>query len=143
PEIAAYVDQVRATTGAAKVDLVGHSEGAFQSLYGPKVLGYAAKVGRVVALAPPTHGTTFAGLVTVGEELGVMPAVDQVMSAFGCQACGELVVGGSAVDRLDSGPIAQPGIAYTIIASRNDQLVTPTSTAFVGEPGVTNEYVQD
>ena len=30
-----------AETGAAKVDLVGHSEGAFQSLYVPKVAGYA------------------------------------------------------------------------------------------------------
>ena len=32
---------------------------------------------------------------------------------------------------------------YTIITSRYDELVTPTSTAFVNEPGVTNEYVQD
>ena len=52
-------------------------------------------------------------------------------------------IGGSAVDRLTTGPIAQPGIAYTIIASRADALVTPTTTAFVREPGVHNFYVQD
>ena len=45
----------------------GRSEGEFQALYGPKfVPGEAASVGRVVALAPPTHGTTLASLVTAG-----------------------------------------------------------------------------
>lgn len=44
---------------------------------------------------------------------------------------------------LDNGPIARPGDSYTIITSRYDELVTPTDTAFVPEPGVTNEYVQD
>jgi pimeloyl-ACP methyl ester carboxylesterase len=143
PEIAAFVDRVRTTTGAAKVDLVGHSEGAFQSLYGPKVLGYASKVDRVVAIAPPTHGTTFAGLVSIADLLGIRPGVDQFLNTFGCPLCDELIVGGPGVARLTNGAIAQPGVAYTIIASRFDELVTPTDTAFVREPGVTNEYVQD
>lgn len=143
PEIAAFIDRVRGTTGAAKVDLVGHSEGAFQSLYGPKILGYTAKVGRVVALAPPTHGTTFAGLVSFGDFLGLRPLVDLVLNTFGCQFCSEAIVGGPAVARLTNGPIAQPGIEYTIIASRFDALVTPTETSFVREPGVHNSYVQD
>src|SRR4051812_3943687 len=53
-QIEAFVQRVRTATGAAKVDIVGHSEGAFQSIYGPKILGYADQVGKVVALAPPT-----------------------------------------------------------------------------------------
>src|SRR5207237_15324 len=54
-EIAAFIGRVLAATGAAKVDLAGHSEGGFQALYGPKfVPGEAATVARVVALAPPT-----------------------------------------------------------------------------------------
>ncbi|NIK59144.1 alpha/beta fold hydrolase [Kribbella shirazensis] len=142
-EIEAFVQRVRATTGAAKVDIVGHSEGGFQSLYGPKVRGYADQVGRVVALAPPTHGTTFGGLVSVGDYLGLRPLVDQVLREFGCPACDELIVGGSAVEKLTEGPIAQPGVKYTVIASRFDALVTPHETSFVREPGVTNRYVQD
>jgi predicted esterase len=142
-EIAAYIDQVRGSTGAAKVDVVGHSEGAFQSLYVPKVLGYAGKIDRVVALAPPTHGTTFANLVNVADLLGIRSQVDQVLNGFGCAACAELITGGSAVATLTNGPIAQPGVSYTVIASTADALVTPHETSFVREPGVRNEFVQD
>ncbi|HEX4701164.1 MAG TPA: alpha/beta fold hydrolase [Pseudonocardiaceae bacterium] len=142
-EIAAFIDQVRANTGAAKVDVVGHSEGGFQSLYVPKVLGYADRIDRVVALAPPTHGTTFANLVGVADLLGIRPAVDTILNTFGCAACDELITGGSSVTTLDAGPIAQPGVAYTVIASTGDELVTPHETSFVSEPGVRNEFVQD
>lgn len=143
PEIAAFIARVRTTTGAAKVDIVGHSEGGFHSLYGPKVLGYAGQVGRVVAMAPPTHGTTFGGLVSVGDFLGLRPLVDLVLNTFGCQACPEIITGGSAVARLTAGPIAQPGVSYTVIATRFDALVTPHETSFVREPGVRNLFVQD
>jgi hypothetical protein len=34
-----YIEQVRAATGAAKVDLVGHSQGGFLALYVPKIYG--------------------------------------------------------------------------------------------------------
>lgn len=142
-QIEAFVNQVLAATGAAKVDIVGHSEGGFQGLYGPKVRGYAAKVGKVVALAPPTHGTTFAGLVSVGDYLGLRPLVDKVLRDFGCPACDEIIVGGSEVAKLTAGPIAQPGVKYTVIASRLDALVTPHETSFVREPGVRNQFVQD
>lgn len=142
-EIEAFVDRVRQSTGAAKVDIVGHSEGGFQSIYGPKVRGYAGKVGKVVALAPPTHGTTFGGLVSVGDYLGLRPFVDQVLREFGCPACDEIIVGGSAVAKLTAGPIAQPGVKYTVIASRFDALVTPHETSFIREPGVKNQFVQD
>jgi triacylglycerol esterase/lipase EstA (alpha/beta hydrolase family) len=142
-QIKAFVQRVRTATGAAKVDIVGHSEGALQSIYGPKILGYAGQVGKVVALAPPTHGTTFGGLVSVGDYLGLRTAVDQVLREFGCPACDELIVGGSAIAKLTAGPIAQPGIKYTVIASRFDALVTPHETSFIREPGVTNKFVQD
>src|SRR5882757_1075935 len=37
-EITGVLDQILASTGASKLDIVGHSEGGFQSLYIPKVL---------------------------------------------------------------------------------------------------------
>ena len=144
-QIKAFIEQVRSETGAAKVETVGHSEGAFQALYVTKTQGLAGDVGKVVAIAPPTHGTTFAGLYNLAYIFGQpeRAAVGQALSAFGCPACSDLGVGGSAVATLDNGPIAQPGVSYTIITSRYDELVTPTDTAFVREPGVVNEYVQD
>jgi pimeloyl-ACP methyl ester carboxylesterase len=141
-QIGAFIDQVLASTHATKVDLVGHSEGAFMSLWVPKVDGYARQVDKVVAIAAPTHGTTFGSLVTVGEDLSLMPEIGLVLNIGECQACDELITGGSAVTTLDAGPIAQPGVHYTIIASKSDELVTPTSTAFVHEPGVKNAYIQ-
>ncbi len=141
-EIAGFIDQVLAATGASKVDLVGHSEGAFQSLYVPKFTAQG-KVGRVVALAPPTHGTTVQGIVTLGQVLGGQSMVAFFTDTFLCRACTDIVNGGPAVTALSNGPIAQPGVAYTVIATRYDELVTPTSTSFVQEPGVTNYYIQD
>lgn len=144
-EIKAFIQQVLAQTGAAKVDVVGHSEGGFQSLYVTKTQAIAGRIGKVVAIAPPTHGTTFAGLYNLAYLFGQASrdAVGKALAAFGCPACSDLGVGGSAVATLNDGPIAQPGVSYTIITSRYDQLVTPTETSFVREPGVTNQYVQD
>jgi Lipase (class 2) len=140
-QIAAFIGQVRASTGAKKVDLVGHSEGAFEALYGPKfVSGEASEVDRVVALAPPTHGTTFASLVTIAGDLGALAAVDAVLAVGGCPACTELTTGSALIASLNSGPVVQPGIAYTIIASTHDELVTPFGTEFVS--GADNETVQ-
>jgi triacylglycerol esterase/lipase EstA (alpha/beta hydrolase family) len=142
-QIAAYINQVLAATGATKIDLVGHSEGGFQALYGPKfVPGEASEVDRVVALAPPTHGTTLDNLVTVAADFGILPLADTILTAVTCASCTELTTGSSLVTQLNTGAVAQPGIDYTIIASTHDELVTPFGTEFVDEPGVVNETVQ-
>lgn len=142
--VGAFIDKVRSRTKVSKVDLVGHSEGGFMTLYVPKLVpGYNAKVKRVVSLAPPTHGTSFGGLVTVGQLLGGQAFVDLLTQGVQCYACSDLVNGGSAIKALNKGRIAQTGITYNIIATRYDALVTPTSTSFVKEAGVKNAYVQD
>lgn len=144
-EIRDDIERVLAQTGAEKVDIVGHSEGGFQSLYVTKTQGIADRIGKVVAIAPPTHGTSFAGLYRLAYLFGQAERdlVGSALAGFGCPACSDLGTGGSAVATLEDGPIAQPGVEYTIITSRNDELVTPTETSFVREPGVENAYVQD
>ncbi|KIE01858.1 Lipase, class 2, partial [Metarhizium majus ARSEF 297] len=131
-------------TGSRKVDLVGHSEGAFQALYTTKFGSVNHIVDALVAIAPPTHGTSFAGLYSLAELLGAERGVKDVLGTFGCKACADLVTGGAAVQRLNDGsPIVQPGTVVTVITSKLDELVTPTETSFVHEPGVNNIYVQD
>jgi pimeloyl-ACP methyl ester carboxylesterase len=142
-QIKAFIQRVVATTGAPKVDLVGHSEGAFQALYVTKTQGIAAQIAKVLAIAPPTHGTNFAGLYNLAYLFGIRGQVDSALKQFGCAACTDLGPGGDAVNVLTNGPIAQPGVSYTILTSRVDELVTPTETSFVREPGVKNAYIQD
>jgi hypothetical protein len=147
-EIADFIKDVAAGTGSDKidlVDLVGHSEGAFQSLYVPKFeAGISELVQRIVAIAPATHGTSFANLITLAQDLGIDGLVQEVLDTFGCDACNDLVDGGAAVAQLNDGsPIVQPGNDVTVIISRYDELVTPTSTSVVDEAGVRNEHVQD
>ncbi|KIW99444.1 uncharacterized protein Z518_11183 [Rhinocladiella mackenziei CBS 650.93] len=145
-EIAQFILQVRSETGADKVDLVGHSEGGFQALYVPKFEpGVAGIVDKIVSIAPPTHGTTFANLADLAYLGGnaSRDAVGEILQTFGCPACDDLLVGGDAVARLDDGPIAQPGNNVLVLASKSDELVTPTSTSFIHEDGVTNVWTQD
>ncbi|KAL1980957.1 hypothetical protein VTN96DRAFT_3297 [Rasamsonia emersonii] len=148
-EIASFVRDVHDKTnnGTGKVDLVGHSEGAFQTLYVPKFEGVAPLIDHVVAIAPPTHGTSFAGLVNLAYALGgnaTRELVSFVLNTVGCHACDDLADGGWAIAKLNDGqPIAQAGNSVTVLMSQDDELVTPPSTSVVDEPGVTNLYVQD
>ena len=56
------VDQIRAATGAAKVDIISHSMGGLNTRYSLKNLGGAAEVDEWVSLGGPNHGTTTANL---------------------------------------------------------------------------------
>ncbi|KAL4894903.1 secreted lipase [Aspergillus ambiguus] len=146
-QVADYIREVVDKTGADKVDLVGHSEGAFQSLYVPKFEdGISELVDKIVAVAPPTHGTTFGGLYKLAYLLGntTREVVGDILQVVGCGACDDLGTDGEAVDRLNDGePIVQAGNHVTVIASRHDEMVTPVETAFIQEDGVHNVWVQD
>lgn len=54
------VDQIRAATGSAKVDIISHSMGGLNTRYYLKNLGGAAEVDDWVSLGGPNHGTTTA-----------------------------------------------------------------------------------
>ena len=146
PVLADFITSVQSKTGAAKVDLVGHSKGAFMTLYVPKFeTSVTPIVDKVVSIAPPSYGTTISGLTTLISAFGadVQAEVNDAINEFGCVACTDVEPNGAAVTALDSGPIAESGIEYHIIASEHDEVVTPVWTAFVNETGVTNFYIQD
>ncbi|KAJ6127564.1 hypothetical protein N7523_003176 [Penicillium sp. IBT 18751x] len=146
PEIAKYIKEITQKTGKGKVDVIGHSEGAFQTLYVAKFEGVSYLIDKIVSIAPPTHGTDFGALYNAafafGEASGT--SVKDALNKAGCGACSDLVSGGSAIKRLNDGkPVVQPGNTVTIIASKFDEMVTPPKTSFVQEAGVTNLYIQD
>lgn len=138
-QIATLVSQVLSQTGASQVDLVGHSQGGLIAEYYTKILGGAPHVHTLVGLSPTTHGTTLDGL---GVLANAFPGANQVLAA-GCAACVDQESGSAIVNAVDSGPIAQPGVTYTIIETRYEYVVTPAGSAFIQEPGVTNQWVQD
>jgi len=137
-QIGALVDRVRADTGAAKVDLVGHSQGGMIAEYYTKFYG-RDKVSNVVGLSPSTHGTTLAGIARLA---AFFPgAIDLVGSL--CPACKDQVYDSALIAHLNDGPIAQPGVSYTVIETHNELVVTPAGdAAFIDEPGVQNLWVQ-
>ena len=138
-ELAAFVDKVLAATGASEVDLVGHSQGGMMPRYYLKFLGGAAKVRALVGLSPSNHGTTVAGLGLLAR---FFPAGEQFTGAL-CPACEEQIVGSAFLAELNSGGDTVPGVEYTVIQTRYDQVVTPYTSAFLSGPNVRNILLQN
>jgi len=146
PQIAAFIQKVYKLTGSKnRVDLVGHSLGGLQSLYVPKFEGVSNIVDKIIAIAPPTHGTTADGAYNGSAILLGDPATaGTILASFGCAACQDQLPDGPAVQMLNTGPIVQSGNRITVIASNTDEGVTPAPKAsFINEAGVMNWSVQD
>ena len=124
-QLAAFVTRVRAATGAAKVDLVGHSQGGMMPRYYLKFLGGAAFVNRLVALAPSNHGTTLDGLTALVRAFGAAGLVNGALNAL-CTACVEQEAGSAFLANLNAGGDTVAGVSYTVIESRDDEVVTPS-----------------
>ena len=143
-QLATFVDQVLAATGAAKVDILGHSEGTVMPEYYVKYLGGATKVAKYVSLAPIWHGTDPAGLASLDQFasiFGFAPVVNGVIDPL-CGSCRELLAGSDFMAILRAGGIAVSGISYTDIVTRYDELVVPYTSGIEDAPGVTNIVVQ-
>ncbi|MEE4420250.1 esterase/lipase family protein [Streptomyces bugieae] len=139
-QLASFVDRVRAATGAAKVDLVGHSQGGLLPRYYIKNLGGSAKVDKLIALTPTNHGTSLWGLGLLAR---LFPGGDARMDSS-CPACRQQVTGSDFLNDLNAGGDTHPDVAYTVITSRYDEVVTPYTSAYLAtSPNVSNLKVQD
>ncbi|WP_405577604.1 esterase/lipase family protein [Streptomyces sp. NBC_01092] len=141
-QVARYVDRVLKATGARQVDLVGHSQGGgptprwylrFEGGTNPKHPD-RNKVRSLVALAPSNHGGNISGIGTLTTRLGLNPAV----SALVGQAWSDQMVGSEMNRTLDRDGDTQPGVRYTVIATRYDAFATPYQNTFLtAGPGAT------
>jgi triacylglycerol esterase/lipase EstA (alpha/beta hydrolase family) len=141
-ELAAFVGQVLAATGAPQVDLVGHSQGGMMPRYYLKFLGGAQYVHTLVGLAPSNHGTTLDGIGTLVNDLTSIDGGSSSLSSS-CEACAEQVAGSAFLTNLNAGGDTVPGVSYTVIETRDDEVVTPYTSAFLSGPDVTNITVQN
>jgi triacylglycerol esterase/lipase EstA (alpha/beta hydrolase family) len=137
-ELSTFVNKVLSSTKASQVDLVGHSQGGMMPRYYLKNLGGASKVHALVGLAPSNHGTTLDGLATLA---GYFPGADAFLGVL-CPACEEQT-SGSFIPTLNSGSETVPGVAYTVIESKYDEVVTPYTSAFLTGSDVTNITLQN
>ena len=138
-ELGAFVDRVLAATGASKVDIVGHSQGGSLPRYYVNFLGGDQKVDDLVGLAPSSHGTTLLGLGTLAN---LIPGANLLVGAA-CASCRDQVVDSPFNRALTASGDTRPGVTYTVIATRYDQVVTPYRTQFLEGANVTNILVQN
>lgn len=126
-----YVNQVKSSTGAARVDLVAHSEGGLVSRYYLKNLGGTGSVTRYISLGTPQYGTYVAN---IAKFLGVG-------NCAGIVACQQMTIGSSFLAGLNSGDDAPGAVRYTTIRTTQDELVRPTQNAALNG-GATNVLIQ-
>ncbi len=114
-DVATRVNEIKAATGAAKVDIITHSMGGLSSRYYLKNLGGTASVDDWVSLGGPNHGTTW---------------------AYGCffiNPCNEMIPGSSFLNQLNSGDETPGAVNYGTWWSPCDELINPdTSTILSG-----------
>ncbi len=118
------VDDIRATTGAAGVDIVAMSMGGLNTRHYMKFLGGAAVVDDYVSLAGPNHGTTTASLLCLGG---------------GNATCNEMKPGSAFLAELNSGDETPGEATYGTFWSPCDSMVNPDSS--VALAGATNTRV--
>jgi triacylglycerol lipase len=120
-----FADQVRAQTGAARVDLIGHSQGGLVARHYVKYLGGAGEVDSVISLGAPHYGTAVANvakLFGLGNCIGIV-------------SCQQMSIGSSYLANLNAGDDTIGNVRYTNIASANDEVVIPYSTAWLANDG--------
>ncbi|MGP3981399.1 alpha/beta fold hydrolase [Streptomyces sp. KR80] len=130
-ELRPFLDAVLGATGAHKVDIVGHSQGGMMPRYYIKFLQGAAKVDDLVGIVPSNHGTD--------------NPLAPVTGATICPACADQQAGSPFLTELNAGGDTVPGPDYTVVTTKNDEVVTPYTSAFLDGPErqVTNITLQD
>ncbi|PZF86574.1 esterase/lipase family protein, partial [Micromonospora deserti] len=128
---AGYVDQVRASTGAATVDVVAHSQGGLVARHYLKRLNGARAVGRYISLGSPQYGTYVANILAF---LGLG-------NCAGIVSCQQMAIGSAFLADLNDGDDTPGPVRYTTIRTIQDELVRPVGNAALAD-GATNVLIQ-
>lgn len=149
-ELAAFVDRVLEATGAEQVDLVGHSQGTVMPRWWLTFLGGAPKVKRYVQLTPLWEGTNLLGIgafLALGKSISPTTfeaGIEHYFTALGCGSCPQFARGSRYMNAVNAPPgPALPGIEYTTIVTKYDELVEPYTSGLLTAPNVRNFVLQD
>ena len=115
------VNQIKAETGASRVDLVTHSMGALGARYYLKYLGGQYSVDDFVSIGGPNHGTDTAWLCFT-------------------TSCGQMRPGSTFLNNLNSGDeTPDTGVRYGTFWSGCDEVINPDTSVILN--GAENHYV--
>lgn len=138
-ELAGFVHAVLAATGAAAVDLVGHSQGGLLAHLVARE--GALPIGRLITLGSTLRGTAPLGPL---DPLAHTRPVAAALDAFLGPSARQQVRGSALLARLAAAPETNPEITYVSIASRHDRTVRPALAQHLAEgPGVRNVWLDD
>jgi triacylglycerol esterase/lipase EstA (alpha/beta hydrolase family) len=120
-QVAEAVSQLRASTGAAKVDIISHSMGSLSTRSYLKERGGTAYVDDWVSLAGPNHGTNW---------------------AYACypfsRGCRDMIPGSDLLDALNAGDETPGSTTYRTYWSNSDDIINPDSSVQLS--GATNVF---
>ena len=109
-QLNSFIDQVRAQTGSAVVDVVSHSQGALPARWCMKSSGCNGKVDDWVSLAGANHGTL-------------------VSLCFWSAGCREMFYNSDFVKALNASDETPGSATYTALWSDRDGVILPNSSA--------------
>ena len=99
-----------------------------------RFLGGEPKVESLITLGATSHGTTLSGLATLGDALHVATGAEPGIGTAAIQQ----MKGNEFIQTLNAGGDTEPGISYTAIATRYDEISTPYRDTFLtAGPGAT------
>lgn len=135
-----FIEQVRNATGAQSVDTIGYSQGATVSRYYVNRLGGARYVSEWVGVASPSYGGIMYGLGPLAQAIpGGVDLVERTTSL----AVAQQMQGSEFMRSLNAGGDTVPGVHYTTIATRLDEMIQPYTNIALRGPGATNVVLQD
>jgi hypothetical protein len=115
--------------------------------YYVKYRGGASRVDDYVGMTTLWQGTNLAGagqLEALGRAFGGGTSAELPLIDDYCHSCREFIQGSEFIQKMNEGGLAAPGVTYTNIVTKNDELVSPyTSGLMPAGPNVTNVILQD
>jgi triacylglycerol lipase len=135
-DLKVFTQRVLDATGAAKVSMVGHSQGGMMPRYYIKFLGGDQVVEDLVGVAPSNHGSSITGPPGANP---LAPILDALMPALEQQAAGS-----AFLTELNAGDETPGDVSYTQITTKYDEIVRPHTSGYLTPgPASTNLTIQD
>lgn len=134
-ELKQFTERVLTATGAAKVSMVGHSQGGMMPRYYIKFLGGDEVVDDLVGIAPSNHGSSTAGPPGMNP---LSPILVALVPALGQQSAGS-----PFLTELNAGDETPGDVSYTQITTKYDEIVRPHTSGYLAAgPNTSNLTIQ-